>query len=264
MDDKLVDVLCSRLDALETSAKSHQQGATRQELLLSDARAANKFSNRLWVIGAMAIAGVFGISTWVTIPGAIDDLVASRAIDKATERVDEAMATLGKIGSIGSLPIGSIVAWYHASPPPGGVWRICDGGVVVRKECPALATLLGIPEGNDGFNLPDLTGRFLRGAIKVDSDGVATWEEVGASSEGSWGAHEHELTFRYGNVDGSPDNLGAPDGEQHRQSDTYVLIPNSNHGGQKSGDTDFVSDGVVEGEFPSPPNAIIHWIIKVL
>jgi len=52
-------------------------------------------------------------------------------------------------------PIGAILMWPAAAPPPG--WLVCDGTVINATLYPKLVAVVGA-------NLPDLRGQFVRGA----------------------------------------------------------------------------------------------------
>lgn len=64
------------------------------------------------------------------------------------------------------LPAGTVLPFAGATAPDG--WAICNGTAISRTDYPELFLAIGETWGNgDGsttFNLPDLEGRFLRGA----------------------------------------------------------------------------------------------------
>ncbi|MBK6535140.1 MAG: tail fiber protein [Deltaproteobacteria bacterium] len=64
------------------------------------------------------------------------------------------------------VPSGTVVAFAGDTAPAG--WRLCDGAAVSQTEFPALFRAIGTAHGSGGaigmFNLPDLRGRFVRGA----------------------------------------------------------------------------------------------------
>jgi microcystin-dependent protein len=81
-------------------------------------------------------------------------------------------------------PTGGIVLWPSGDlGPVGDEWQVCDG----RGTSDAmLGSLLGTrfgPETASGPPVPDLTGRFARGAGKGDTPGVA--------QDSSFQAHGH-------------------------------------------------------------------------
>jgi microcystin-dependent protein len=72
-------------------------------------------------------------------------------------------------------PPGTVISFAGSTAPEG--WMICDGSAISRTDYAglfaAIGTLWGIGDGLNTFNLPDLEGRFLRGAdngATVDPD----------------------------------------------------------------------------------------------
>lgn len=72
-------------------------------------------------------------------------------------------------------PPGTVISFAGSTAPEG--WMICDGAAISRTDYAglfaAIGTLWGIGNGSTTFNLPDLEGRFLRGAdngAAVDPD----------------------------------------------------------------------------------------------
>jgi microcystin-dependent protein len=90
-------------------------------------------------------------------------------------------AVCGAIDSY--VPVGSVIAWWDAgnSPLPDGKLR-CDGSLFVQADYPLLAAHLG------NTTLPDLRGRFLRGADATFING-----QTGGSATSSAPAHTHSL-----------------------------------------------------------------------
>ncbi len=85
---------------------------------------------------------------------------------------------------------------------PAG-WLFCDGAAVSRTEYPALYAAIGNSWGNPGpttFNLPDLTGRFLRGVdggTARDPDrGTRDEAKPGGNSGNSVGSIQGDATRR--------------------------------------------------------------------
>jgi hypothetical protein len=76
-------------------------------------------------------------------------------------------------GGGGGIPIGTVIAYAGPAVPAG--WLVCDGAAVSRTQnavlFAAIGTSWGSGDGSTTFNLPDLSGRFLRG---VDRDGNGT------------------------------------------------------------------------------------------
>ena len=63
-------------------------------------------------------------------------------------------------------PVGAVVAFAAEGAPPG--WLLCDGTAVSREKFATLFAVIktrhGAGDGSTTFNLPDYSGRFLRGA----------------------------------------------------------------------------------------------------
>ena len=68
------------------------------------------------------------------------------------------------IAAVDLTPAGTIVAFGGTIPPAG--WLLCDGGSYPNATYLALSNVIGSNFGGSGtsFNVPDLRGRFLRGA----------------------------------------------------------------------------------------------------
>ncbi len=98
-------------------------------------------------------------------------------------------------------PKGVIIAFGGLTPPAG--WLMCDGRAVSRTEYADLFSAIDITFGNgDGvttFNLPDLRGRFLRGA----DNGAGRDPDVSLRS-----------AMNTGGLSG--DNVGSIQGDQYR------------------------------------------------
>jgi microcystin-dependent protein len=72
-------------------------------------------------------------------------------------------------------PPGTVISFAGSTAPEG--WMLCDGAAISRTDYAglfaAIGTLWGVGDGLNTFNLPDLEGRFLRGAdngAAVDPD----------------------------------------------------------------------------------------------
>jgi microcystin-dependent protein len=103
------------------------------------------------------------------------------------------------------LPAGTVLPFAGATAPSG--WAICDGSIVSRSEYPELFLAIGEAWGNgDGsttFHLPDMRGRFMRGADNgtgrdpdagsrtASNAGGATGDNVGTVQSHNFGSHNH-------------------------------------------------------------------------
>lgn len=94
-------------------------------------------------------------------PDAIESAqtIALQEIAKATSRK-------GQLPPGTIVPFGGPIAEESRAALAEAGWLFCDGAAVSRTEYPALFTAIGNSWGDPGsttFNLPDLSGRFLRG-----------------------------------------------------------------------------------------------------
>ena len=81
------------------------------------------------------------------------------------------------------IPTGTILQFGGATAPSG--WLLCDGASVAIASYPALSNAIGVLWGNPGggsFNLPNLTGAFVRG---IGTSGA----HVGPATVGSVQTH---------------------------------------------------------------------------
>ena len=95
------------------------------------------------------------------------------AIDEATRRLIaddlagrvEFVSDIAAVVSDRLMPIGSIIAWPVAEPPPGN-WHVCDGSEIELKGHEILASVIGNVYGKSSvgrLTLPNFTNQFLRG-----------------------------------------------------------------------------------------------------
>ena len=80
------------------------------------------------------------------------------------------------------MPTGSVITWVGSpSAPPSG-WLLCDGAAVSRTTYSDLfaitSTYFGVGDGTTTFNLPDLRGLSLVGAVSANL-GVAVGNTAG-------------------------------------------------------------------------------------
>jgi microcystin-dependent protein len=123
----------------------------------------------------LAANGKVGIGTAspgskLTVSGVIESTSGGIKFPDGTVQTTAVAASTG-----GGVPAGTIVAYAGpiGSVPAG--WLVCDGAAVSRTQNALLFGSIGISwgsgDGSTTFNLPDLSGRFLRG---VDKDGNGT------------------------------------------------------------------------------------------
>lgn len=94
----------------------------------------------------------------------------------------------------GTVPVGAILAWYGDPATLPAEWRLCDGALVSDPESPLA-----------GRRLPDLRGRFLRGADCCrPGDGAG---ELGGQDEAP--AHSHPFSAATNNVRFGPESVAG-------------------------------------------------------
>lgn len=185
-----------------------------------------------------------------------NDKIAANAV--TTPKIQDGSVTLSKLATDvmnAIVPTGMITAWAGDVAPTG--WLICDGTAVSRTTYSTLYALVGnrFGQGNNTttFNVPDLRGRFLRGADggsardpeaasrTAMNTGGATGSNVGSvqNDDFAW----TELRFRYGT---DPSGGG--------------LIP---FGGNISTGTVTPTVPGKTGQETRPKNAYTNFIIKV-
>jgi microcystin-dependent protein len=161
------------------------------------------------------------------------------------------------VGSV--IPPGVIQAFGGDTVPSG--WLLCDGSTASRSTYAGLFAAVGIVHGEGNgtttFHLPDLRGRFIRGADNMgtgaagrDPDaagrtaantGGATGATVGSVQVDAFKAHNHTLTM-YNENNNSGENPSTTQGAA-----SASVITMSNTGGNET----------------RPLNANASYIIKV-
>ncbi len=183
------------------------------------------------------------------------------------------------------VPVGTIVPWggNDVNNIPDG-WLLCDGRSFPQSTYPQLYNAIGTAWGGSGtsFNLPDLSGRFLRGvdmAEGVDPDassrsalhGGNTGDAVGTYQSDDFkshdhrgttdttGAHSHSLKYD-GNVNGI--GSGGSTGDQALADGTDNHLDTFKGGKIQSAGNHhhkIFSSGGLETR---PKNAAVYYIIK--
>lgn len=108
-----------------------------------------------------------------------------------------------------AVPTGTILPFGGSSSPSG--WLLCNGASVAIASYPALNNAIGVLWGNPGggsFNLPDLTGSFVRG---IGTSGV----HVGPATVGAVQAHATSANGLGGTATGqtySGSSVSTPNG----------------------------------------------------
>ena len=155
-----------------------------------------------------------------TVTQIVDADVSATAAIAGSKLADASIPQSKFAPSVILVPTGAVMPFAMNSAPTG--WLAADGTAVSRTLYLALWTALGttygVGDGSSTFNLPDLRGRFVRGA---GSDGVATAGTFGAKQADSVISHTHSGTT--GND--SPDHTHAVEGSSgyggHAASGAY-------------------------------------------
>lgn len=105
------------------------------------------------------------------------------------------------------VPPGTVVGFAGDTAPAG--WLLCDGAAVSQTTYAALFRAIGTAHGSGGgigmFNLPDLRGRFVRGASRgtgrdpdratreAANPGGNAGDAVGSLQTDAFGSHHHAI-----------------------------------------------------------------------
>lgn len=135
--------------------------------------------------------------------------------------------------NLAGVPTGALMLWAAATAPDG--WLLCNGGAYSRSSYSALFTAIGTTwgagDGSTTFNVPDTSGRTVRGV------GTSSWIGLNSGASGN----TIVTLAQVAGADGTKqlaDNL-----PQHRHG-VYVNGSNSlaSGGGNRSGTVN-VDDG---------------------
>lgn len=152
-------------------------------------------------------------------------IISSKESRSATEKADEFLfyrtgaglfkATRDNMVGDLAVPVGAIMPYAGAAPPPG--YLLCDGSEVEKDRFPELfvafggettPNLYGTPQLSSNFKLPDLRGRFALG--KDDMDNARTVAAPGGGSVDSGGGRINRVN------DDSAVQLGASGGSEQK------------------------------------------------
>jgi hypothetical protein len=114
----------------------------------------------------------------------------------------EAAQIKGDIESLKHIiPTGTVFSFVGTIPPPG--WALCDGAIVSRtgdfaKLFALVKETYGRGDGSSTFQLPDLRGRFIRGAqtvalvgssggVSIPQGSVVLGDRGWKGSDSNWG-----------------------------------------------------------------------------
>jgi microcystin-dependent protein len=177
-----------------------------------------------------------------------------------------------------SVPPGTIVAFAGTVAPEG--WLLCDGSAVSRTSYASLFGAVGINfGGGDGianFNLPDLRGRFLRGADNgagrdpdaagriASNPGGSVGDAVGTLQSDHFASHRHLLTDP-----GHSHVMATPSSGAFGLHETAgTSAANFDYGDASGGappvstSTTGITEGNAGGNETRPKNVAVNYIIK--
>lgn len=172
------------------------------------------------------------------------------------------------VGSV--IPPGTIQSYGGGTVPQG--WLLCDGSTASRSTYSALFAAIGVAHGEgDGtttFHLPDLRGRFLRGADdmgtgaanrdgggRVASNTGGSPTGVGSAQSDAMQAHRH--VWFLGQSSGTSLPFGTAWGANNATYNFYVARNNV-------GEATTSSQGSPRTSSESrPQNISVEYIIKV-
>lgn len=122
--------------------------------------------------------------------------------DKGDTGATGATGPAGPAGTSDS-PVGSIMAFAGASPPPG--WYVCDGSAISRAANADLfavcGTAFGAGDGSVTFNLPNLKGRTVAGVdatqVEFASRGTTAGAKTVTLSVANLPPHSHTIAHTH-------------------------------------------------------------------
>ena len=232
-----------------------------------DLVAGNKVWTGMTSIGNDVYACVYSSSIWKSSYTGIVKITGDTAIAGALTVTG---AIKDKSGFV--MPVGTIIAYGGIAAPEG--WAMCDGasklrGTSIADTYFALFTVIGTAFGAADlthFNVPDMRGRFLRGAD--DPDGTGTnYTAAGRDPD----AGSRSVMNFGGNAGNAVGSIQGDAMQGHRHSNTW----NQNSAIYGNGGTAFTSTGtsgdpVSDGTNGTPRissenrpiNAYVNYIIK--
>lgn len=172
-----------------------------------------RFRRHLWSAFALVLLVGAGAAVFAGVPPSFEDgeTLTAQKLNSSFLALEQRITALESLLSPGAIVAfgGSVSEAADGGPPsaPPG-WLLCDGSAVSRSTYAALFAAIGINFGlGDGintFNLPDLRGRFLRGADRgagrdpdiasraPSSQGAPSGDVVGSTQEDELRTHRHQ------------------------------------------------------------------------
>jgi microcystin-dependent protein len=176
-----------------------------------------------------------------------------------------------------SVPPGTIVAFAGTAVPEG--WLLCDGSAVSRTSYAILFGAVGISfGGGDGiasFNLPDLRGRFLRGADNgagrdpdaagrtASNPGGSIGDTVGTLQPDQFASHRHALTDPgHSHVMATTNGISGSRETAGTGASGFDYIDSGGTGPTVSASTTGITEAAAGGSETRPKNIAVNYIVK--
>jgi microcystin-dependent protein len=249
-----------------------------------------KLRKRAYLVGGATLVTVVGAGALVaaSVPHtfATGDTLTAADLNGNFTALDQRLAALESA----LLPSGTIIAWGGPGgpSPDGGAgtvpagWLLCDGSAVSRTTYATLFGAIGINfGGGDGiatFNLPDLRGRFVRGAdhgagrdpnaaTRTASAPMGpTGDSVGTLEADAFASHQHPLTDP-GHSHLTPTTNGIA-GTRELPTATssgfdYIDVAAGNPSPPVSTSMTGITEGTAGGSETRPKNVAVNYLIKL-
>jgi microcystin-dependent protein len=247
-----------------------------------------KLRRRAYLVGGATLVAVVGAGALVaaSVPHtfATGDTLTANDLNGNFSGLDQRLAAL----EAALLPPGTIIAWggpggTSADGGAGGApagWLLCDGSAVSRTTYATLFGAIGINfGGGDGiatFNLPDLRGRFVRGAdhgagrdpnaaTRTASAPMGpTGDSVGTLEGDAFASHQHPLTDP-GHSHLSPTTTGVAGTHETagNASNGFDYIDGAGASPAVSTSTTGITEGATGGAETRPKNVAVNYLIKL-
>jgi microcystin-dependent protein len=199
--------------------------------------------------------------------------------------LDQRLATLEALLPAGTIiafggPAGAAVVDAGAGGGAPAGWLLCDGSAVSRTTYATLFGAIGINfGGGDGiatFNLPDLRGRFLRGADRgagrdpnaaarvASNPGGPLGDAVGTLQADQFASHQHALNDP-GHAHSSPTTNGVAGTRElpGATSSGFDYVDSGGASAPVSTSTTGITEALAGGGETRPKNVAVNYIIKL-
>jgi microcystin-dependent protein len=246
-----------------------------------------KRRNRVYLWASLVAIGVVGAGALVyaSVPHtfASGETLTADNLNGNFTALDQRVSMLESL-----LPAGTIIAYggSGAANPDGGAstapagWLLCDGSAVSRTSYATLFAAIGINfGGGDGiatFNLPDLRGRFLRGADRgagrdpnaaariASNGGGAVGDNVGTLQADQFGSHQHALTDPgHSHMSPTTNGLAGTRETAGTAAGGFDYIDSGGASPAVSTSTTGITEAATGGSETRPKNVTVNYLIKL-